>query len=66
MQKKLGANTSSGNFTIPLANGNVMKIPLSSVNITEEVNKTGIWKSVNNENAKEAPLTKEEKQKEKR
>lgn len=37
----------SGNLQIPLANGNVMKIPLSSVNITEEVNKTGIWKQVN-------------------
>jgi len=31
-----------------------MKIPLSSVNITEEVNRTGIWKTVNNVNAKEA------------
>lgn len=30
-----------------------MKIPLSSVNITEEVNRTGIWKTVNNVNAKE-------------
>jgi sodium bicarbonate transporter 10 len=43
----------SGNLAIPLANGNVMKIPLSSVNITEEVNRTGIWKTVNNVNAKE-------------
>lgn len=29
-----------------------MKIPLSSINISEEVNKTGIWKQVNNENGK--------------
>lgn len=47
-----------------LANGNVMKIPVSSVNITEEVNRTGIWKTVNNVNAKEAPV-KDGKNKEK-
>lgn len=56
----------SGNLAIPLANGNVMKIPLSSVNITEEVNKTGMWKTVNNENAKEAPSNKEKDKKDKR
>lgn len=56
----------SGNLAIPLANGNVMKIPLSSVNITEEVNKTGMWKTVNNANAKEAPATDKEKEKEKK
>lgn len=32
---------------IPLANGNVIKIPLASINISEEMNKTGIWKQVN-------------------
>jgi len=53
----------SGNFSIPLANGNVMKIPVNSLNITEEVNRTGIWKTVNNMNAKEAPQTKEEEAK---
>ena len=37
----------SGNLQIPLANGNIMKIPLASINISEEVNKTGIWKQVN-------------------
>jgi sodium bicarbonate transporter 10 len=52
----------SGNLQIPLANGNVMKIPLSSVNITEEVNKTGIWKQVNNVNTKDSP-TKESRSK---
>jgi sodium bicarbonate transporter 10 len=46
----------SGNLQIALANGNVMKIPLSSVNITEEVNKTGIWKQVNTINTKESPV----------
>lgn len=39
-----------GNIQIPLANGNIMKIPLTSINISEEVNKTGIWKTVNEHN----------------
>jgi len=42
-----------------------MKIPLSSVNITEEVNRTGIWKTVNNVNAKEASSVKDNKPKDK-
>ncbi|CAG7716785.1 unnamed protein product [Allacma fusca] len=44
----------SGNFKIPLSNGNVMKIPLSAVNITEEVNKNGSWKPVKNSNTKDS------------
>ncbi|XP_074042921.1 na[+]-driven anion exchanger 1 isoform X2 [Leptinotarsa decemlineata] len=47
---KLGNN--AGNLKIPLANGNVMNIPLSAINISEEVDKTGIWQHVN-ENQKE-------------
>ncbi|XP_031788835.1 electroneutral sodium bicarbonate exchanger 1 isoform X19 [Nasonia vitripennis] len=43
---------SSGNLQIPLANGNIMKIPLTSINISEEVNKTGIWQQVNEGNDK--------------
>ncbi|XP_017779385.1 PREDICTED: sodium bicarbonate cotransporter 3 isoform X3 [Nicrophorus vespilloides] len=43
----------SGNLKIPLANGNVMNIPLSAINISEEVNKTGIWKQVNQSNKRE-------------
>ncbi|PSN36093.1 Sodium-driven chloride bicarbonate exchanger [Blattella germanica] len=42
-----GEFASTGNLQIPLANGNIMKIPLASINISEEVNKTGIWKQVN-------------------
>ncbi|XP_028163614.1 sodium bicarbonate cotransporter 3 isoform X4 [Ostrinia furnacalis] len=38
------------NLQIPLINGNIMNIPLASINISEEVNKTGIWKQVNNDN----------------
>ncbi|KAF4527632.1 hypothetical protein B566_EDAN016363 [Ephemera danica] len=41
----------SGNLQIPLANGNIMKIPLASINISEEVNKSGVWKQVNDDNS---------------
>lgn len=51
-EKPIDFPPSSGNLQIPLVNGNIMKIPLSSINISEEVNKTGIWKQVNNENGK--------------
>lgn len=41
--------TSSG-IEVPLANGNVVKIPvvdtIPDINISEEVNKSGVWKSV--------------------
>ncbi|XP_043500639.1 electroneutral sodium bicarbonate exchanger 1 isoform X11 [Polistes fuscatus] len=40
------------NIQISLANGNIMKIPLASINISEEVNKTGIWQQVNESNEK--------------
>ncbi|XP_015118680.1 sodium-driven chloride bicarbonate exchanger isoform X3 [Diachasma alloeum] len=43
----------TGNLQISLANGNVMKIPLASINISEEVNKSGIWKQVNDVNSTE-------------
>ncbi|XP_014212763.1 electroneutral sodium bicarbonate exchanger 1 isoform X2 [Copidosoma floridanum] len=48
---------SSGNLQISLANGNIMKIPLTSINISEEVNKTGIWQQVNegNDKSKQQP-----------
>ncbi|XP_041988559.1 uncharacterized protein LOC121739964 [Aricia agestis] len=38
------------NLQIPLINGNIMNIPLTSINISEEMNKTGIWKQVNDGN----------------
>ncbi|KAK2587115.1 hypothetical protein KPH14_002879 [Odynerus spinipes] len=41
------------NIQISLANGNIMKIPLASINISEEVNKTGIWQQVNESNEKQ-------------
>ncbi|CAG9862745.1 unnamed protein product, partial [Phyllotreta striolata] len=51
----------AGNLKIPLANGNVMNIPLSAINISEEVNKTGIWKQVNDNQAREKPKKKSPK-----
>ncbi|XP_066588803.1 electroneutral sodium bicarbonate exchanger 1 isoform X2 [Prorops nasuta] len=41
-----------GNIQISLGNGNIMKIPLASINISEEVNRTGIWQQVNESNEK--------------
>lgn len=41
----------SSDLKIPLANGNVMNIPLSAINITEEMNKSGVWKQVNENNS---------------
>ncbi|KAF2883440.1 hypothetical protein ILUMI_22734 [Ignelater luminosus] len=52
-REPLEVEPTAGNLKIPLSNGNIMKIPLSSINISEEVNKTGIWKQVNDVNARE-------------
>uniref|UniRef100_A0A8D8W5I7 Anion exchange protein n=1 Tax=Cacopsylla melanoneura TaxID=428564 RepID=A0A8D8W5I7_9HEMI len=43
------------NLQIPLANGNILKVPVTSINISEEVNKTGIWKQVNKGDKKIPP-----------
>ncbi|XP_076636155.1 na[+]-driven anion exchanger 1 isoform X10 [Colletes latitarsis] len=53
------------NIQISLANGNIMKIPMASINISEEVNKTGIWQQVNecNEKPKQPKLINAGKQK---
>ncbi|XP_015432862.1 PREDICTED: electroneutral sodium bicarbonate exchanger 1 [Dufourea novaeangliae] len=55
--ESMGYGTPS-NIQISLANGNIMKIPMTSINISEEVNKTGIWQQVNegNEKPKQAKL----------
>ncbi|XP_046607343.1 sodium-driven chloride bicarbonate exchanger [Neodiprion virginianus] len=59
-EKSLGFGT-SGNLQIPLANGNIMKIPLASINISEEVNKTGIWQQVNEGNSTPGEKPKQQK-----
>jgi len=53
---KLIPNASSGNVAIPLANGNILKIPVDkfstdqdkpcTINITEQLAKSGAWKSI--------------------
>ena len=48
--------TDSG-LELPLANGNVMKIPINEstapdINISEEVNKCGVWKNLEATNGK--------------
>lgn len=51
------------NLQIPLVNGKVMNIPFSAINISEEVNKTGIWKQVNENNQKKSNKKAEKKNK---
>lgn len=48
---------SSGNMAIPLANGNILKIPLSadtadqSINISEQLAKSAAWKTIDQKNS---------------
>lgn len=42
-------------MTIPLANGNVMKVPLNPINISEEMNKSGVWQDINKDQEKKPP-----------
>jgi len=66
--KGLAASGSSGNMTIPLANGNILKIPvatlcepekqLPNINISEQLTKSSAWKTIEQKNSipkKEAP-----------
>lgn len=39
-------------MTIPLANGNVMKVPMNPINISEEMNKSGVWMDINQDQEK--------------
>ena len=48
---------SSGNMAIPLANGNILKIPLNpdaggNINISEQLAKSAAWKTIDQKNAK--------------
>ncbi|KAG0711584.1 Sodium-driven chloride bicarbonate exchanger [Chionoecetes opilio] len=52
IEGKIGKETSEGMMTIPLANGNVMKVPLVPINISEEMNKSGIWMDINKDQEK--------------
>ncbi|KAK4328619.1 hypothetical protein Pmani_000990 [Petrolisthes manimaculis] len=54
-ETKMGRETSEGMMTIPLANGNVMKVPVNPINISEEVNKSGVWMDINKDQEKKQP-----------
>jgi hypothetical protein len=64
---KLIPNASSGNVAIPLANGNILKIPVDkfssnqsqccAFNITEQLAKSNAWKSIDQSNAKDVHKT---------
>lgn len=59
-EKGLAMAKSDSNLQIPLTNGNVIKIPLSSINITEEMNKTSIWRQLDSgstQTQQQQPLT---------
>ena len=36
----------SGNLSLPFPKRNVVKIPADAINISEEMNKSGVWKQV--------------------
>ncbi|XP_042866238.1 sodium-driven chloride bicarbonate exchanger-like isoform X4 [Penaeus japonicus] len=50
--KKDAVHSSEGVMTIPLANGNVMKVPMNPINISEEMNKSGVWMDINQDQEK--------------
>ncbi|XP_068241534.1 sodium-driven chloride bicarbonate exchanger isoform X1 [Palaemon carinicauda] len=52
----LKKSPTDGVMTIPLANGNVMKVPMTPINISEEMNKSGVWKDINQDQEKNNPL----------
>ncbi|XP_040569679.1 electroneutral sodium bicarbonate exchanger 1 isoform X26 [Lepeophtheirus salmonis] len=49
---------------VPMANGNVIKIPLDSgINISEEMNRSGVWRSLEGNNGENSHIYDEEKEK---
>ncbi|KAK7079109.1 Sodium bicarbonate cotransporter 3 [Halocaridina rubra] len=53
---KMEKSPTEGVMSIPLANGNVMKVPLNPINISEEMNKSGVWKDINQDQDKNNAL----------
>lgn len=53
----IAASGSSGNMAIPLANGNILKIPLNpdcgnqDINISEQLAKSAAWKNIDQKNS---------------
>lgn len=56
-EQKQGLRYTSSSIEVPMANGNIMKIPVSQdgndINISEEMNRSGVWKSLEAGNAQE-------------
>ncbi len=47
-KRRASLRYTESSIEVPMANGNVMKIPIadSDINISEEMNKSGVWKSL--------------------
>ena len=52
-----GLRYTNSSIEVPMANGNIMKIPVpcedNDINISEEMNRSGVWKSMEAGNAQE-------------
>jgi hypothetical protein len=52
-----GLRYTNTSIEVPMANGNIMKIPVSKdgseINISEEMNRSGVWKSLEAGNVQE-------------
>ncbi len=57
MERRASLRYTPSSIEVPMANGNIMKIPIgkedknSDINISEELNRSGIWKSVDVSNS---------------
>ena len=56
-QQKKGLRYTQSAIEVPMANGNIIKIPVNQdtneINISEEMNRSGVWKSLEAGNAQE-------------
>eukprot|EP00096_Caligus_rogercresseyi_P001661 TRINITY_DN1279_c0_g1_i1.p1 TRINITY_DN1279_c0_g1~~TRINITY_DN1279_c0_g1_i1.p1 ORF type:complete len:798 (+),score=183.56 TRINITY_DN1279_c0_g1_i1:38-2395(+) len=54
----------SSSIEVPMANGNVMKIPLDTgINISEEMNRSGVWRSLEGNNGESTTPPQEDSEK---
>jgi len=57
--RKPSLRCTESSLEVPMFNGNVMKIPHNNINITEEMNKSGCWKSLDPTHNNESPQQQE-------
>ena len=58
-ERRASLRYTKSSIEVPMANGNVMKIPIgenegnnsSDINISEEMNRSGVWKSLEGSNS---------------